>query len=189
MTHATFTNDVTVALNGLKGDKGYSDKLIAAKVRGLAVRGRKLDVDTQAALTAALDRALTYDDANSVCLVLNAMPPSAKTKRALAWVNLWELAKVRYCKKQGKHVAKMVKADERGTVAPDAASLTYWEFDAPSSAPVAYDDKRATKALQGVIDKALAEGSQVSDDVLAIVEELKLKLLTLDDSAAQAAKF
>ena len=191
MTDTAFTKGVAVALEGLIGDAGYCNKLITAKARGLATRGRKLDVDTQAALIAALNRAYTFDDANSICLVLNAMPASAKTKRAAAWAMSFGLVKVRFCKKQGKYVAKMHKVD--GGCSPKWVSAPYWEFEADKKTPVAYDDKRATKALQGVIEKALADGSQVSDDVLAIVEELKLKLLTLpvrvDDSDAQAVKF
>lgn len=187
MTSATFTSKVSASLAEMTGSSGYCSKLITAKARGLATRGRNLDIDTHAALVAALARAEKFDDANSVCLVLNAMPASAKTKRALAWVMSFSLVKARFCKKQGKYVAKMHKID--GAYSPNHLSEPYWEFEADKKAPIAYDDKRATKALQGVIDKALADGSQVSDDVLAIVEELKLKLLTLDDSDAQAAKF
>ena len=182
MTNATneivaFTNGMVKALDALKDSGGnYNRNQIKSRADSLRKRGRNLDIDTQAALVAALDRALTYDDANSICLVLNAMPASAKTKRALSWVMSFNLVKARYCKKQGKYVAKMVKPEERGTVAPNAGSAPYWEFEKEPKAPVAYNDKRATAALDKVVSQVLAEGADVSDDMRELAAMIKEKL-------------
>ena len=182
MTKATndivaFTNGMVKALNWLKDDSGaYNAVRLAARADSLRKRGRNLDIDTQAALVAALDRALNYDDANSVCLVLNAMPASAKTKRALAWVMSFDVVKARFCKKQGKYVAKMVKQEERGETIPTHLDAPYWEFEKEPKAPVAYTDKRAAKALDNVVTQVLAEGADVSDDMIELASMIKEKL-------------
>ena len=176
MTNA-FNSAVSTALSNMRLADGKIDEgKLAAKARGLKSRGRNLDIDTQAALVAAMQRAGLYGDANSICLVLNAMPASAKTKRALAWVMSYNLVKARYCKKQGKYVAKMVKQEERGETIPTHLDAPYWEFEKEPKAPVAYTDKRAAKALDNVVTQVLAEGADVSDDMIELASMIKEKL-------------
>lgn len=191
MATLNFSDSVKAKLASMAANGSYDSSALGKLAGSLKRRGKQLDIDTHAALCAALSRAAVHGDANSAALVLNAMPNSARTKTAVQWMNAWGTVSIFFDSKTKAYKGKMVKAEDR--LAPDmekALATPFWT-EAEKTSPTAFSDMVACKRLEALLKAAQADTADLSPEMKAVMQDIRVSMTEHlpEPSEAAAAQF
>jgi hypothetical protein len=150
---------------------GLASKSIAS-IKG---RGAALDIDIHATAVAAIYTSMDHKDANTACLLLNAMPKGSRAKTLALW--FMHYSNIVVTAKDGVFSAKMMKEDHADYKAsPDvvaALAKPFWSVEEKVDA-AAFDTQAFAKAVAALIKRAGNDNANLDSAGKAALADLRV---------------
>lgn len=172
----TFNDKITARLATLVTGNGYDMGKVNALSKSIKGRGASLDVDMHTAAVAALALSDAHRDANSMSLLLNAMPMGSRRETLAVWAATF--GNIIVTKNKAKaFVCKMQKVEDCLPVDLVKAKATPFWSPAEKVDVGAFSDADACKQLAAFVKRARSDKADLSPTMLELVTKLNVMLV------------
>ncbi len=174
----SFNDAVTAKLSGLMTGNAYDAGKVNKLSKSIEGRGKTLDIDIHSAAVAALALSDMHRDANSMKLLLNAMPKGSRRETLAAWVAAF--GNIIVSKDKDKlFQCKMLPVEDCLPVDLAKAKATpFWDAKEKVDAG-AFNDLAACKMLESFLKRAKGKTSDLSPAMQELVTKLSVEVTAL----------